>query len=96
MAISKSDARQLAKSGLEMGAKVLRGVVTVGPDGVKIDDKNIGEWLAQFADSELVLVAAPLSTMAVGSEVKTCFTCGRDYTGDTCPYCAEARARLRG
>jgi len=96
MAISKSEARKLAKDGLEMGAHVLRGVVTVGPDGVKVDDRDITEWLAQHEDSELILIAAPVGKIAIESEIKTCYTCGRDYPGHTCPHCAEARARLRG
>ena len=95
MAISKSEARKLAKDGLEMGANVIRGVVTIGPDGVKVDDRDIAEWLARYADSELILIAAPVGKIAIESAVKTCYTCGRDYTGDTCPHCAEARARSR-
>jgi len=96
MAISKSEARKLAKDGLEMGAHVLRGLVTVGPDGVKIDDQDITEWLARHENSELILIAAPVGKIAIESKTKTCYTCGRDYTGDSCPHCAEARARLRG
>ena len=96
MAISKSEARKLAKNGLEIGAQVLRGIVNVGPDGVTIDGRDISDWLAQYADAELVLIAAPIEQIFVEDELKTCFTCGRDYTGHKCPFCAEARARLRG
>ena len=96
MAISKSEARKLGKNGLEIGAQVLRGVVNVGPDGVMIDGRNISDWLAQYADAELILIAAPIEKISTEDELKTCLTCGRDYTGHKCPYCAEARARLRG
>jgi hypothetical protein len=96
VAISKSDARRLAKDGVEMGAHVLRGILTIGPDGAKIDKRNILEWLAQHADMELILIAAPINRVTAESQTKTCFTCGRDYQGDACPYCTEARARLRG
>ena len=96
VAISKSDARRLAKNGVEMGAYVLRGKLTIGPDGVRVNEKNILEWLAQHADAELILIAAPISHMPSDHEIKSCFTCGRDYIGETCPHCAEARARLRG
>jgi hypothetical protein len=95
MTISKSEARKLAKNGLEIGAQVLRGVVNLGPDGVTIDGRDITTWLAQYVDAELVLIAAPVEKTSVEDELKTCFTCGRDYTGHKCPYCAEARARLR-
>lgn len=96
MAISKSEARQLAKNGLEMGALVLRGVLTIGPDGATIDRTSISEWLDQHVNSELILIAAPVGKIALESEVKSCYTCGRDYVGDACPHCAEVRARLRG
>lgn len=81
---------------IEMGAHVLRGVLTVGPDGIKIDDRDISEWLDQHANTELILIAAPVGEVAIESQIKSCYTCGRDYTGDNCPHCAEARARLRG
>ncbi len=96
MAVSKSDARRLAKNATEMGAHVLRGVLTVGPDGAKIGEANVLEWLAQYANTELVLIATRVGTGFIESDLKICYTCGRDYRGDTCPYCAEARARLRG
>ncbi len=96
MAISKSDARRLAMNSIEMGAHVLRGVLTIGPDGVKVDDTDIAEWLTEYADSELILIAAPVGPIVSESQVKSCYTCGRDYKGTTCPHCAEARARLRG
>ena len=96
MTISKSDARRLAKEATEIGAHVLRGVLTIGPEGTKIGETDVLEWLAQYADRELVLVATSVGEIFIESEVKICYTCGRDYRGDTCPYCAEARARLRG
>jgi hypothetical protein len=96
MAISKSDARHLAKEATEIGAHVLRGVLTIGPEGAKVGETNVLDWLAQYADKELVLIATSVGQVFIESEVKICYTCGRDYTGDTCPYCAEARARLRG
>jgi hypothetical protein len=96
MDISKSVARTLAKNGLEAGARVFRGVLKAGPDGIEVDGKNISEWLAQYDDLELLLIAAPIEPVDQESVVKTCYTCGRDYVGSTCPACAEARARLRG
>ncbi len=96
MEISKSEARQLGMSAMEMGARVLRGVVTIGSDGTRVDGTNVSEWLAQHANSELMLIAAPVGKSVFENELKSCYTCGRDYKGETCPYCAEARARLRG
>ena len=96
MTISKSDARRLTKEATEIGARVLRGVLKVDSEGAKIGDSNVLEWLSQYADTELILIVSPVGRSYIESEVKICYTCGRDYTGDTCPYCAEARARLRG
>lgn len=96
MEISRSEARRLAINAAEVGAHVLRGIVTISPDGAAIDGTNVSEWLAQHAGSELMLIAAPVGKIAIESEIKTCYTCGQDYTGEVCPRCREARARLRG
>ncbi len=97
MPISRNQARQLAKNGMEMGARVLRGSLTVAEDGVvSINHTQIAAWLAEFAGSEVILVASPVGRGVADDEVKSCYTCGRDYTGDACPHCAEVRSRLRG
>lgn len=96
MAISKSDARKLAINVSEMGAQVLRGVLTVGPEGAKINEVSVLDWLSQHAGSEVMLIATPVGSKVSSGEEKACSRCGRDYKGETCPYCAEARARLRG
>ena len=96
MDISKTVARKLAKNGLESGARVFRGVVKVGPAGIEIDGKDLSAWLAQYDNSELLIIAAPIMNRDDEAAVKTCYTCGRDYVGETCPACAGARARLRG
>jgi hypothetical protein len=81
---------------MEMGAKALRGTLSVEPEGIVIDETNLTEWLAQHNGAELLLIVAPVGRSRVESLIKTCNRCGRDYTEDRCPYCAEARARLRG
>jgi hypothetical protein len=96
MTISKSDARRLTISVTEMGAQVLRGVLTVGPEGAKINGINVVEWLTRHADTELMLIATPVGAAVLQGELQTCQRCGRDYKGEACPYCAEVRARLRG
>jgi hypothetical protein len=96
MTLSKSEARRLAKNAAELDANVLRGLLEIGPDGATVNGTNILEWLAQYADGELILVAAPVGNdRFIESDIKSCHTCGRDYQGERCPYCAEARARLR-
>ena len=98
MPISRNQARQLAKSSMEMGARVLRGTLTVAEDGtVSLNHTNLAAWLTELAGQEVVLVAAPVGRGgAADDEVKSCLTCGRDYVGDACPHCAEVRSRLRG
>lgn len=95
--ISRNDAHRLAREAVGLGAQVLRGTVALEADGVKVGDTSIFDWLAQLTGSELMLIAVPVGRVAKPrEEVQSCNTCGRDYTGPTCPYCAEARARLRG
>ena len=96
MTLSKSEARRLAKSAAEMDASILRGRLEFGPNGATVNGTLLKEWLAQYEDIEVILVAAPVgSNRFIESEIKSCYTCGRDYKGERCPYCAEARARLR-
>ena len=97
MAISKSEARQLTRVGMEAGARVVRGKLTIGQDGtITINDAALAEWLQRYNDSEVIFIAAAIGNSVIEDEVRTCYTCGRDYKGSTCPHCAEVRARLRG
>ncbi len=96
MPVSKSDARRLTKEATEIGGHVLRGILKVDAEGAVVGDTNLLEWLQQYGDTELMLIAMPVQAAPIESDLKICYTCGRDYRGDTCPYCAEARARLRG
>ena len=98
MTISRINARRLAIDATEMGARILRGTLTVEADQTRIDETNLLEWLSQLAGSELMLIAVPIGYKVTEEEdeLKSCNTCGRDYKGPSCPYCAEVRARLRG
>lgn len=96
MTISKSEARQLTINVTEMGAQVLRGVLTLGSEGATINNVAVLDWLAQHAGVEIMLIATPVGHAVDENELKTCPQCGRDYKREACPHCAEARARLRG
>jgi hypothetical protein len=96
MPVSKSDAQRLSKDAAEMGAHVLRGVLQVGQEGVKIGQTDAMDWLAPYAGTEVILIVTSIGQRMITNEQKICYTCGRDYRGDACPYCTEARARLRG
>jgi len=97
VAISKSEARRLTRLGLEAGAKVLRGKLNIGPDGViALNDQALTDWLQRHNNEEIIIIAAPVGNIAIEDEIKTCYTCGRDYKGASCPHCDQVRARLRG
>jgi hypothetical protein len=97
MTIPKSDVQQLAIRAYELGATVLRGSLQRLDEerGWAIGNVHLRDWLARYAGRDLILIAA-----VIGEEqeapVQTCRTCGREYSGSECPYCREARQRLRG
>ena len=79
-----------------MGARVLRGTLVIDANQATINDTSLIQWLAEHDGTEFLLVASPVGSSSIEQEIRTCYTCGRDFTGDRCPHCAEARARLRG
>jgi len=97
MSIPKSDIQELALKAHEMGAGVLRGPLQrLGEEREwAIGEIHLRDWLAKYEGQDVVLIAA-----AIGEEqepaTKTCGICGREYSGSECPYCREARERLRG
>ena len=98
MLIRTSNARDLATRALEMGALVLRGeLARHGPDGWTVGGQSVTEWLTALEGEQVYLIAIGTragSKQAAGK--RTCRTCGREYEGHECPYCREARLRLRG
>jgi len=97
MTIPKSGVQELAIRAHEMGASVLRGSLQRLDEerGWAIGKVHLRDWLAGYEGRDLILIAA-----VIGEEqepaVETCGTCGREYSGSECPYCREARERLRG
>ncbi|MBL7183220.1 MAG: hypothetical protein ISS50_02090 [Anaerolineae bacterium] len=97
MTIPKSDVQELAIRAHGMGAGVLRGSLQRldAERGWAVGDIHLRDWLARYAGRDLILIA-----FVIGEEkeppARTCGTCGRDYSGSECPYCREARERLRG
>jgi hypothetical protein len=95
-AIRKASVLELATAAYDLQASVLRGRLGRQADGSwAIDGKSIHEWLGQYQDQELVLIAASLDDSR-DVPVRTCLRCGRDYQGAYCAHCREARSRLRG
>lgn len=95
MTISRSSVRELAIMAYEMGVGVLRGPLHRTEEGWAVGDARLEEWLEGYEGREVVLIAAPLGE-AWGPATKTCGICGREYEGEECPHCREARMRLRG
>ena len=97
MTIPKAGVQELAIRAHEMGASVLRGSLERLDEerGWAVGNIHLRDWLARYRDRDLILIAA-----VIGEEqepaTRTCGTCGREYSGSECPYCREARERLRG
>ncbi|MBC8265231.1 MAG: hypothetical protein H8E47_14040 [Anaerolineales bacterium] len=96
MTIPKSDVQGLAIRAHEMGASVLRGSLQRLDEerGWTVGGVHLRDWLARHEGQDLVLIAAVVEE-AQEPPAKTCRTCGREYSGSQCPYCREARERLR-
>lgn len=98
MLIGMSSARDLATKARELGALVLRGELEdCDSDGWAVDGQSVTEWLAELEGRQVYLIAIATDARSRTTAVKhSCHTCGRDYEGTECPYCREARIRLRG
>ncbi len=87
---------KLASAAYEMGLSVANGVVTRDKDGRWfIGQHELDIWLSEHEGEESVLVLGSLEDDRP-VEVRTCGTCGRDYTEIECPHCRSSRFRLRG
>lgn len=87
---------KLAAAAYEMDLDVVRGRLRRDQKGEwHVGQQPLSSWLAAHDGEELVLVLGSLEDERE-VEVRTCRTCGRDYTDLECPYCREGRIRLRG
>jgi hypothetical protein len=87
---------KLAAAAQEIDLDVLSGMASCDENGRwTIGEHDILEWLAAHDGEELVLVLGSLADKRPIA-VRTCLTCGRDYTDLECPTCRANRIRLRG
>jgi hypothetical protein len=87
---------KLATAAYELDLDVVNGTVTRGEDGRwLIANRDMASWLAEHEGEELVLILGSLEDERP-VQIRTCLTCGRDYTDLECPHCRESRIRLRG
>lgn len=94
--VRQSVVLKLAAAAYEMDLDVLRGLLHRDEKGEwYVGERLLSDWLAAHDGEELVLVLGSLEDERE-IEVRTCRTCGRDYTDLECPHCRERRIRLRG
>lgn len=87
---------KLASAAYEMDLHVASGSITRGKGGRwHIGDHDLDKWLAAHEGEDSVLIMGSLEDERPVA-VRTCGTCGRDYTEAECPYCRASRYRLRG
>lgn len=87
---------KMANSAYEMNLDVAKGVLTQDEQGHwQVGGRDIEQWLAPYQGQDLVLVLGSLADERP-VQVRTCRTCGRDYTDLECPTCRANRIRLRG
>ncbi len=87
---------KLAATAYEIDLDVANGALVRDAQGRwQIGDRDLLNWLADHEGQEIVLILGSLEDERP-VEIRTCHTCGRDYTDLQCPYCRASRIRLRG
>ncbi|MCA9935843.1 MAG: hypothetical protein H6662_07625 [Ardenticatenaceae bacterium] len=87
---------KLASAAYEMKLDVMNGVLSRHENGRwQLGTHDLLTWLERHEGEDLVLVLGSMEDERP-VEVRTCGTCGRDYTELECPYCRANRIRLRG
>ena len=87
---------RMAAAAYEMNLDVANGVVTRDESGRwLIGGRDLDAWLDEHQGEEVSLILGSLKDEQP-VEIRTCRTCGRDYTDFECPHCRSSRIRLRG
>ena len=87
---------KLAAAAYEMELDAMTGELQQDEKGRwRVGEQALEAWLEAHTGEEVVLVLASLDEERE-IEVRTCRTCGRDYTDLECPHCRANRIRLRG
>lgn len=95
-ALRRAAIYKLAAAAQEIDLDVISGVAGQDEDGQWIiGTHKLLDLLANHEGEELVLVLGSLADERP-IQVRTCRTCGRDYTDLECPTCRANRIRLRG
>lgn len=94
MGISQRDSRTLSGTASRMGANVNGGKLTQQDGQFFVNKTNITALLESLVDENVLVMVGQINEEKI-VEVKTCLTCGREYTESECPHCARVRSRLR-
>lgn len=95
-AMRRATILKLASTAYETKLDVMNGTLLRRENGRwQVGSHDLFTWLEQHAGEEIVLILGSLADER-RVEVRTCGTCGRDYTDLECPYCRANRLRLRG
>jgi len=95
-ALRRAAILKLASNAYEMKLDVMNGIVTQTENGRwQIGSHDLTDFLERHQGKEMVVVLGDLDDERP-VQVRTCRTCGRDYTDPECPHCRANRIRLRG
>lgn len=95
-AIRRAAIHKLASAAYEMELDTMTGVVKQDENGRWfIGNQDLETWLTLHKEEEIVVVLGSLADDRPVA-IRTCRTCGRDYTELECPHCRANRIRLRG
>jgi hypothetical protein len=87
---------KLASAAQEAELDVLSGSLRCDKEGHWfVNGQPLTAWLTAHEGEEVVVVLGSLADDRP-MQVRTCRTCGRDYTDLDCPHCRANRIRLRG
>lgn len=86
---------KLASEAYELDLDVANGKLEKKAGSWTIHDRNINDLLEAHEGANIVLIIGSLDDKR-SVPIRTCRTCGRDYTDLECPYCRATRIRLRG
>ena len=91
-----SNAEELALIAQEIGAEVIRGSVRYPSEtgDIEIGGVDIGEYLYELKDQEVMLIIAPIGPVEEPSII--CGLCRTPYDGDECPTCRQEREDAKG
>lgn len=94
--IRRSILHRLAANAYELDLDVMTGKLQQDEAGRwRVNGQDLLAWLEQHTGEDVTLILGTHDDERT-VQVRTCRTCGRDYTDIECPHCRDNRMRLRG